>query len=190
MAKGRISFSVPAYTSQILDWFNLVKKPFEEGRFVEAFGSADALIDDATETLLRHLYRDSQDLINEIHLLRGRVNFDGLVQIEILKSKTIVDQKFVDQIREFKKARNLVLHNAEAEYALIIGNPEFTYNSQEQLDKLVLSESSKWIASGFDLFQKLHKLTKIDPAHYFSEDFYRKNPRGKFAKKQFPKIKE
>lgn len=120
MAKGRVVFVPPSGIFQSFEWDDLVVKPFRDGQIIEAFASADAIIDSLIESSLRFLYNDhkSQDLINEIHLLRGRVNFDSLILLEILKSKTVVDDKFVDKVRQFKKARNLVLHNTEGEYSL------------------------------------------------------------------------
>lgn len=114
MAKGRVVFVPPSGIFQSFEWDDLVVKPFRDGRIIEAFASADAIIDSLIESSLRSLYNDhkSQDLINEIHLLRGRVNFDSLILLEILKSKTVVDDKFVDKVRQFKKARNLVLRKS------------------------------------------------------------------------------
>lgn len=193
MAKGRVVFSPPSGIFLDIDWNELVEKPFGDGRIIEAFASADAIIDSIAESFLRLLYNDrkSQDLINEIHLLRGRVNFDSLILLEILKSKTVVDEKFVDKIRQFKKARNLVIHNIEGEYSLVIGSPNLKYYDQNELDSLVETESIKWISIAFEIFIELYNLmNKANPDDYFGEKFYRNNPRGKLAKKKFPTTKK
>ncbi|GEM_PF-5387912 len=189
--RNDIKFHPPSYISMRIDWQNLVYKPFNEGRIIEAFATADAIIDDFIESCLRNIYSDhrSQDLINEIHFLRGRVNFDGMILLEILKSKTVVDETFVNEVRMFKRARNLVLHSKEGEYALILGNQDFKYSNQEELDKFVLTESRKWISNARVIFDKLSDIcveTCKNPDYYFSEEFYKKNPRGKIAQKEFP----
>ena len=190
--KGRVNFTPPSNIGMSIDWNELVNKPFMEGRIIEAFASADSIIDDSIECCLRQIYKDfkCQDLINEIHLLRGRVNFDGMVLLEVLKSKTIVAEIFVQRVRQFKSARNLVLHNQEGEYALVIGNPSITYNSQDELDEKVIEEAKKWIQIGFDIFKDLNDKSKElnkNRDYYFSNDFYQKKPRGEQAKRKFPK---
>jgi len=190
MAKGRVIITPQGFISQSLDWSERVQKPFQEGRIVEAFASADALIDASTDSLLRHIYSDfnSQDLINEIQLLRGRVNFDGIILLEILKSKTVVDEALVGKVRNFKKARNLVVHNPEGEYKLVLGNQELKYSTQDELDTLTLAESRKWLSQAFEAFLEFERIFRsIDPAYYLSTKFYEKNPRGKVAQKQYPK---
>ena len=178
----------------VTNWNEMVTKPFLEGRISEAFASADAIIDDFTESALRELYSDrkSLDLINEIHFLRNRVNFDGLVLLEILKSKTVVDDSFVQKVRQFKKARDLVLHSPEGEYALVLGNQALHYSSQEQLDKHAETQATKAIASAYEIFLKLIEVAaKVgkEREEYFTPDFYRKNPRGKVAQQKYPKNK-
>ena len=191
--KGRVIFSEKGYIGMNIDWSELVNKPFGEGRIMEAFASADAIIDSSIESCLRQIYETNkcQDLINEIHRLRGRVNFDGMILLEILKSKTVVTKDFVKKVRKFKLARNLILHNKEGEYALVIGNPDIKYLSQKELDDKVVNESKKWISFAYDLFFELIEISKnlidIDINYYFSNEFYKNNPRGKQAARKFPK---
>lgn len=187
--KGRVKFK-DGTISQAFNWIELVEKPFHDGRVIEAFASADAILDAQAEALLRHIYSDhkSQDLINEMHLIRSRVNFDGLTLFEILNSKTVISTELIDKIRQFKKARNLVLHNTEGEYSLVIGNAAVKYSDQEELDSLVTKESKKWLIIGFEIFVELYEVTgRIDPEYYFSVEFYHANPRGKMAQKLSPK---
>jgi len=189
--KGRVYFTPPSYIGMEINWDELVDKPFKEGRIMEAFASADSIIDDSIELCLRQIYEDfkCQDLINELHLLRSKANFDGLVLLEILKSKTIVVDTFYQKVLNFKKARNLLIHNQEGEYALVIGNPKITYNSQEELDNKTIEEAKKWIGVGFDIFKDLiEKSGELDKKkdYYFSREFYQKYPRGNQAKSKFP----
>ena len=189
--KGRVNFD-PKGTFMFTDWNTLVNEPLAEGRAAEAFATADAIIDDFTETALRRLYSDekSQDLINEIRLLRGRVNFDGLILLEILKSKTAVTDLLVQRVRQFKKARDLVLHSTEGEYALVLGNNSFSYSSQSELDALAQEEAKKAIASAHEIFLELietnNRLGK-NAARFFTKEFYEKNPRFKVTQQKFPK---
>ncbi len=123
-------------------------------------------------------------------MLRGRVNFDGLALLEILKSKTVVDDEFVQEVRRFKQARNLCVHDKEGEYALVIGNPAFQYLSQDELDRAVAQESRKWISEGYEIFEELLEAsTRIskNEEYYFSDKFYEDHPRGQVAKRKFPK---
>lgn len=192
--KDRVNFSPPSYIGMDINWVELVDKPFNERYIIQAFASADAIIDSFIESCLRQIYEDfkCQDLINELHLLRSRASFDGLVLLEILKSKTIVDETFYQKVLNFKKTRNLVSHNQEGEYSLVIGNPSFRYSSQEELNKLMLQEAKKWILTAYEIFEKLIEISKTLSQNkdcYFSEDFYRKNPRGQTHthKTKFPK---
>lgn len=190
--KQRVKFLPPDYTLVTTDWSKLVYSPFREGHILEAFASADALIDDLIETNIRQLYSDAkcQDLINEIHFLRGRVNFDSLVLLEILKSKTAVDEEFVNRVRQFKKARNLVVHSPEGEYALVIGIKK--YSSQEELDEMAEKEARMWIGAAYEIFAELLDVSRKisrNQEYYFSKEFYGKNPRSEIAKRNYPKKK-
>lgn len=178
------------YISQTIDWRELVASPLEERRYREAFSAADSIIDQEIETTLRQIYNDHkcQDLINEMHLLRGQAGFEGLVIAQILESKTILSPELMERIRKFKKARNLVLHNTEAQYAFVIGNQNTPYQNQEEFDHQAESEANKWIFEAQKIFIELVDLSKnLKPEHYFSEEFYQKNSRGKQAQKKYPK---
>ena len=192
--KGRVIYD-PKGTFIFTDWNDLVSKPLAEGRTAEAIATADAIIDDFTESCLRQLYSDekSLDLINEIRLLRGRINFDGLILLEILKSKTAVSQAFVQKVRQFKKARDLVLHSPEGEYALVLGNLSLNYSTQEELDLQAEKEARKAIQSAYEIFLELVKTNSElakNSQRYFTREFYEKNPRGKVAQQKFPKNKK
>lgn len=172
-------------------WQSLVTEPAEKGYFGEAFASADALIDDTIETCLRCIYssNECQDLINELHYQRSRANFDGLVILEILKSKTLLDESLIDKVRHFKKARNLVLHDTQGEYALVVLNPHITYATQEEFDAAAAAEAFRWLSVAQEIYRLLNQKMDdavADPAKFFSSAFYKANPRGKMIAKKFP----
>jgi len=195
--KGRVTFNPPGIIGFSFDWDRLVDKPFKEDNINEAFSNADAMIDSSIHGLLRFIYEEdaAQDLLNELIYLRGRVNLDSLIFLEVLKQKKVVDDEFVNKVRQFKKARNLVLHSMDGEYALVIGHPDLKYTSQEELDSLALEISKKWIVEAYEIFLKLFELSSIidrqkkeDPNYYFSIDFYYKYPHIEFIKKKFPHL--
>lgn len=178
-------------TSYTLDFKESVLDPLEAGNFKESFSMADSLIDSEVETLLREIYNESkcQDLINEIHYLRGRVNFDGLILAEILKSKTIIDDSLLNRIREFKKARNLVLHNFEGHYKLIKFS-EFKEIKDEEYDKIAKDKAALWIHEALDIWTKLSlkfgEIREKGKDYYSSYQFYKDNPRVKMIERTHP----
>ncbi|MBI2971088.1 MAG: hypothetical protein HYY37_01570 [Candidatus Aenigmarchaeota archaeon] len=190
--QGRIETMGKGATFFSLDWNKLVKVPAEKGYYIEAFGSADALIDSELEMLLKSIYSssESQDLIDEIGYLRGTNGFDGLLIAQILESKTLIKSDLVEKVRKWKKARNIVLHDTYAEYGLVILNPDFSYNNQKELDDLVQKEADKWLKLADDISLELSlSIPKTDEKRrwYFSTEFYEKYPRVKQIKKRFPK---
>jgi len=178
-----------------LDWGESVDKPAKEENYKEAFASADSWIDSEIETLLRYIYSEikCQDLISEIHYLKSRVNFDGLVLLEILKSKTIVDEEFVNQIREFKKARNLVLHSIRGIYELVKPS-EIKGIKDENFEKEAKERADYWLKIAHEIYIKFSlKFLEIDKEgkdYYTSDKFYIENPRWKIFEKQHPKPKK
>lgn len=189
--KARVTFYPPSNIGRSPNWQVLVTEPAARGYYAEAFANADALIDSQIESCLRSIYNsfECQDLINELHYQRSRANFDGMVVLEILKSKTLIDEQLVDKVRQFKKARNLVLHDENGPYALVLLNPRITYSSQEELDKSAEEEAQSWLneakALNRVLTEKLIEATE-NGAKYFSHDFYEDNPRGKMIARRFP----
>lgn len=175
-----------------LDWKELVDKPAKEGNYKEAFSSADSLIDSEIENLLRHIYDNNkcQDLISEMHYLRSRINFDGLVLLEILKSKTVIDNEFIDQIREFKKARNLVLHSISGIYELVKLS-EMKDIKDDEIEKVAKEKADYWLKIANEINIKLtFKFSEIDKKgkdYYTSDKFYMENPRLKIFEKKYPK---
>ncbi len=175
-----------------IDWYELVLQPQKSGYYAEAFAMADAIIDHELESLLRQIYSNfrCQDLINEIELLRGKIEFYGLRLAEILKNKTVINEEFLQEIREFKKARNIVGHSIEREYALILHEELSKANNQEEYDKLAKEKANEWLIKGFRIFEKLLSASGLiykKEDFYFSEEFFKENPRGELIKRNFPK---
>ncbi len=185
LTKGVYSFN--------MNWKTHVEKPFKASYYNEAFASMDSLIDEELKHLLRQIYNsgEAQDLLNEIEYLRGAVNFDGLQVARILESKTVITGKLVEKIREFKKARNLVLHETSSEYALVFLNPKYTeLKTDEELEKIVLVEASNVKKLADNIYVELRTagidLRKKRAKYFHSNDFFEKNPRIKQIKKRFP----
>lgn len=177
--------------SWTISWEDEVIKPANEGRFREAFSVADSLIDSMAEDLLREVYStfEAQDLINEIHYLRGRVNFDGLVLLEILKSKTVVDEQLISRVRQFKKARNLVLHNPLGHHELLSPHEKYEVKDEE-FNKVTKSEALTWLDEALKIYSTLshlfNEIRKKGPKYYTSDEFYKSNPRSRSFDKIYP----
>lgn len=179
------------------DWHELVIKPREDGRIREAFSAADAMIDDEIESMLRSVYNshESQDLINHIHLMKGVFQLYGINLLRLLQQKIsnndTLSEDLVQRVRDFKKARDLVLHEVEGEYALVLLNPNLKYTNQKELDNLVKNEVSRLLGEGLRIFEdliKVHGLI-IDTGvkYFFSEEYYKQNPFSSKLKQMFPK---
>lgn len=195
--KSRVSFhnspGGSVGTGISISWQDFVEDPFNAGYYAEAFASADALIDHEIESILRQIYSDfkSQDLINELHHIRSKTNFQGLVILDILKSKTVIDEKLYQRVINFKKARNLVSHEIQREYALIPLHAHEEIKDQKEFDELAKKSVQEWVNEAEKIFQDLSKKSseiykKEDK--YFSHDFYQKNPRIKQIKKKYPSM--
>jgi hypothetical protein len=179
--KGRVNLTPAGYISMVIDWNKLVNEPFEEGRAMEAFASADAIISELIEDCLKGVYNDTKcrDLIDEIHSLRNKTHFETAVMLEILKSKTIIDESLYGRIISFKGARNLVVHSQEGEYAFVLRKSSKKFANQKELDEQVFTESKKMLTLAYDIFNELINLTnkiETNKDYYFSEEFYKKNP--------------
>lgn len=178
---------------QSLNWVELVFEPAKEGRFKEAFSAADSLIDSTIELLLRDIYScfKCQDLINEIHHLRSRVNFDGMVLLEILKSKTIIDDELLKKVRQFKRARDLVLHENSAHYALISPTESKEIEKTEEYDKFAEDKANFWLKEAekieSELTDKFREIREKGRDYYFSPAFYNDHPRSKINERKYPK---
>lgn len=186
----------PNLVGQEINWEKLVFEPERKGFFIEAFASADAIIDWSIQGLIRQLYNEGkcQDLINEL-TYASRETVSGNNFAKVLLSKKVITQELYEKILHFKKARNLASHNVHGEYSLIIGNPEFIgkYSNQKDLDDLVKSKVHDWVIKGFEIFKELtaiiSSLNKEKIDFYFSHEFYLANPRSQEQKKAFPSEK-
>lgn len=155
--KGRVTWD-GRFISTGIDWMKFVDKPAKEGYFVEAFASADALIDSQLQNVLRQVYSsfESQHLINQLISVKEETNFFGAGILEILENSGVIDKKKIgNKIRYFKGERNKVSHNMRAEYSLVSPIP---FKTQDEYDLAVESEAKKALVIAFDIFNELAKL--------------------------------
>jgi len=147
-------FTPDRYIVQDLDWAKMVWEPMDAHRYIEAFAVADALIDNMIESLLRQVYNSGpcQDLINQIHLLRSKVGFDGINILAILKNKKLIDEKLYSHVIKFKQARNSVLHTVQGEHELIDEKIMPTIKSQEEFDQAAKKAAKQRLDEAFQIF--------------------------------------
>lgn len=76
--KGRVKWNGKV-SSIVISWIDLVDKPAKEGYYIEAFASADAIIDSSLQSILRQIYNstESQSLINTLNSVREETRFFG-----------------------------------------------------------------------------------------------------------------
>ncbi len=156
--KGRVKWD-GKYSTMIVDWNKLVDKPAESGYYVEAFASADAIIDSTLESILRQVYNstESQHLINQLIFVREETKFFGSGVSEILNRIGVIDNELLGKIRVFKGQRNKVTHNKRAEYTLV--NPS-SFRTQEEYDAAVEKEAKNSLVNAFNIFDKLVDIGK------------------------------
>lgn len=154
--KGRVTWN-GINSSIALDWPRLVDKPVSEGYFVEAFSSADALIDSQIENLLLQVYNSSlcQDLIFNLESMRDDTKFFGSGILNILEKINVVGKSLGNKIKAFKGKRNKVSHNPEGEYSLVNPTDPDLLASQQAYDQAVEKEAKKHISHAFEAFLEL-----------------------------------
>ena len=143
--------------AQNICWNELVLNPLSSKFYAEAISAADALIDNFSETILRQIYNNGccQELINQLHVMRGRLNFDGMNILFMLKNKKIIDDSLYGDIMKFKQARNLVLHRVQGEYALVKSKMLKDINNQAEYDKKADAEVKNLLDRGFKIYNHL-----------------------------------
>lgn len=156
--KGRVNWD-GKYSSMSIDWINFVEKPLKEGYFVEAFSAADAIIDSQLMVLLRQKYNsgESQDLINNLEIVKEETKFFGSGVLKILEKVEIIDTSLANKIRNFKGKRNIVCHNIKAEYSLI---SPIGYKTQDEWEIAVEECAKENINKAFRIFEELVELVK------------------------------
>lgn len=145
------------YSGISINWHKLVMDPSDKGYFIQAFASADAILDSVSESILRQIFNsfESQTLINNIHNLRGNVGFDGLMIFVLLRNKDVISEGLLSRIRKFKKVRNLVLHNIEAEYKLLEYPEMKDVIDQKIYDAKVRSKAKDELREAYNIFEAL-----------------------------------
>ncbi|MCH7851073.1 MAG: hypothetical protein IH845_05510 [Nanoarchaeota archaeon] len=170
--KGRISWD-GKYSGIVVDWSKLVDNPLNNGYYVEAFSSADAIIDSQIESMLRQIFNsfESQSLINELESTREESKFFGSGMLKILKNINVIGGKLYSKVLDFKRNRNKVSHNMYGEYSLV---RLLDYPNQSELDQAVEDSAKKILGSALDIFSEL-----VDINKGLSDEFKNMNPSDK-----------
>lgn len=156
--KGRIEWDGKT-SGYFTDWSVLVNNPAKNGYFIEAFSSADAVIDSQLQSILRQVYNiaEAQDLINQLESIRGESQFYGTGILKILQNINIIDKDLANKIKAFKGKRNLVCHTMKAEYSLV---NFLDYKDQKTLDEAVEKESKQQLSRAESIFLELIDVSK------------------------------
>jgi len=162
------------YSGIAIDWQKFVLDPASKGYFAQAFSGADSVIDNTGESILRQIFNsfEAQSLINHLHNIKGRVGFDGMAIFLILKNKDVIDEKLYSKISKFKKSRNLVLHNVEAEYKLIDYSEMKDIPDQVSYDRKAQTKASEHLREAFSIFEDL--LAVMDKVHGHEKEYLMK----------------
>jgi hypothetical protein len=162
------------YSGIAIDWQRFVLDPANKGYFAQAFAGADSIIDNTGESILRQIFNsfESQTLINHLHNIKGRVGFDGMAIFLVLKNKDVLDEKLYSKISKFKKSRNLVLHNIEAEYKLIDYSEMKDISNQTDYDRKVQEKANEHLREAFGIFEDL--LAVMDKVHGHEKEYLMK----------------
>lgn len=155
--RGRIDWDgkVSGYAT---DWRELVDKPANNGYFVEAFSSADAIIDSCLQSMLRQIFNtaEGQNLINQLDSVKAETQFFGTGILKILENIKVIDKNLGKKIRVFKSKRNLVCHTIKAEYTLV---RLLDYKDQKELDDAVEKEAKHQLSKALSIFIDLEKIS-------------------------------
>ena len=153
--KGRVRYSHGWIIG--VDWDRFVKNPQKQGYYVEAFGAADAFIDYEIDSMFEQAHFNSETLplvtaLKELHKL------GSMDMLETLVREGFVKKTLLERVQQFKRARNLVLHDKFAEYALVFYNKEIRVKNQTQLDKATVKEVTKSLTEAEKLFYEINRL--------------------------------
>lgn len=150
--KGRVDYR----GAIALNWTELVSEPQKLGYYVEAFGNADALLDSAIFTLFQKVQDDFEywDLIRELYNAR---KLTSMMMLKILNLKNIVPKKFMTRLKEFKKARNKVVHSYYGEHSLIMGELG-KYTDQENWDSAASEKANKILNDALNLHEEIYNI--------------------------------
>jgi len=158
--KGRVKWS-GRFTQLSMGWEDLVKNPLQKGYYIEAFASADALIDDELQTILRQVYDsfESQHLINQLESVKAETKFFGTGILTILNKLKIVNTNLMNKVKDFKGKRNKVSHNTYAEYSLVNPINPIRLNTQEEYDAAIEVKAKIVLEKAYDCWIKLEAIS-------------------------------
>ena len=91
----------------------------------------------------------------------------------VLLNKGALDQKFYERVTAFKKDRNLVLHNVESHYNLILNDPKKfnTLKTQEDFDAAAIKAAQGSLGNAHQIFMDFFK--KFHEINGHVEDFFK-----------------
>ncbi|MCK5107504.1 MAG: hypothetical protein KAQ83_02150 [Nanoarchaeota archaeon] len=154
--KGKVKFDGKSCMIDI-NWGKLVEEPMKKGYFVEAFASADTILDAELHSMLRQIFNthQSQTLINQLQTFRGDFNFCGSTILKILENLNLINKKLCNKVRHFKGQRNKVAHRMWGEYSLV---SSIKFSNQEDWDNAVAKKAKKDLISAHQIFIELTDL--------------------------------
>ena len=157
--KGRVKLDRKGIITTAMDWKIFVENPSKDGYWIEAFASADALIDSNLESLLRQIYNsvESQHLISKLDSVKEETKFFGSGILKILERVGVINKKLGGKIRAFKGKRNKVSHTIYGEYALVDSTQ---FKTQEEFDFAVENESRKSLEDAKEIWMELIEIAK------------------------------
>ncbi len=141
----------------VVDWEELVKKPQEAGYYVEAFGAADALIDFIIFDLVERFYisHEVHGALGLLETLEKRRKLEASTLLAILVSENVVSKEMIARVEKYKEARNLVLHDKYAEYALVIYNDNIKFSNDDEMDNAAIKEADLQLDNAEKLFYEI-----------------------------------
>ena len=100
-----------------------VEKPFSREYFIEAFSRLDSLLDSLIFEIL-----DTHFEFTKNNLLFKLFHKSALVPVrvaKVLQDEELIDSKMVKQIEEFKSCRNILVHNTDGQFEIILKESGF-----------------------------------------------------------------
>lgn len=130
------------------------EKPFKEGYYIEAIAIIDAMIDEQ----LRVFAGTSGGA--KLYSENGKVRLGGDHFLKILEGRKLVDPETANKIRKFKEKRNLITHNPEGEYLLLLEEQRYyeKFTNQEEVDREVKRRVGELFSNGLGLFTKINQI--------------------------------
>ena len=162
------------YFGHTINWDKLVNEPLKLNYVIEAYASADQLIDDLLETTLKNEYIACKDVINLFLTMKSETCFFGLNIAKVLKKKSIISNSLLTKIEKFKRIRNNILHSIHGEYALLLDDDKYVEcNDQSELDKLLLQKAEDGLLLAKEIFESLRDINNKKGNPIFDMDKFK-----------------